>query len=239
VGPALPTYGVGDYVKMGASAVGTTFANGQASDSLQGFVQYITLTDGEALYGHEEDLRNGRSVARGTVDAELIAISIWGLGDPEAVVGALPAFGSVPVAGAGAVDGGLSLGAIGSISIPITGELLGNVSLVGLVLHMSGDAPRSRGHAEFPDRPPASPAVDGSPYSPREVSRRQSELRRRLETGNLDPDSPIPTQEPGRDLGGHPSTNRPRHTTGERDVASGEEHSRVPKRPDNRGGGRR
>jgi len=103
----------------------------------------------------------------------------------------------------------------------------------------TGGAPNRTGHAEFPDRPPASPAVDGSPYSPREVSKRQSELRRELDTGNLDPDSPIPTQGPGRDLGAHTSTNKPRHTTGERNVASGEEHSRVPKRPDNRGGGRR
>ena len=87
--------------------------------------------------------------------------------------------------------------------------------------------------------PFCAPAVDRSPFSLREVSKRQSETRRQLETNSFDPDSQIPTQGPGRNLGGHTSTNKPRHTTGERNVASGEEHSRVPKKPDNRGGGKR
>jgi hypothetical protein len=74
----------------------------------------------------------------------------------------------------------------------------------------------------------ASPALEGSPYSPREVSLRQSELRRQLGTGNLDPDSPIPDQGPGENLGGQANEGYS-HSTGERNVSPGEEHSRTPK----------
>jgi hypothetical protein len=76
--------------------------------------------------------------------------------------------------------------------------------------------------------PGASPALDGSPYSPREVSLRQSEWRRQLGTGNLDPDSPIPDQGPGENLGGQANEGYS-HSTGERNVSPGEEHSRTPK----------
>jgi RHS repeat-associated protein len=89
----------------------------------------------------------------------------------------------------------------------------------------------NRGPAVFPERPPASPALPDSPFSPREVNKRQSELRRQLETGCEDPDSPIPDQRPGRDVGGHEAKEGTPHVTGERNVNSKEEHSRVPKGP--------
>ena len=39
--------------------------------------------------------------------------------------------------------------------------------------------------------PSPSPALKGDPYSPAEVNKRQSDLRRELGTGNNNPDSPI------------------------------------------------
>lgn len=74
----------------------------------------------------------------------------------------------------------------------------------------------------------ASPALENSPYSPREVSLRQSEWRRQLGTGNLDPDSPIPDQPPGGNVGSHANEGYS-HSSGERNVSPGEEHSRTPK----------
>lgn len=74
-----------------------------------------------------------------------------------------------------------------------------------------------------------SPAVDGDPYSPREVSKRQSQTRRDLGMDNVDPDAPIPDQGPGENIGKHPADTRPGHGTGERNVGTGEEHSRRPK----------
>ena len=85
------------------------------------------------------------------------------------------------------------------------------------------------GPAEFPDRPPASPAVDGSPYSPREVNKRQSELRRQLGV-EPDPNVPIPTQPPGHNLKSkHGAKKGTPHSTRERNVNPNEEHSRRPK----------
>ena len=46
---------------------------------------------------------------------------------------------------------------------------------------------------------PGSPALKGDPYSPAEVSRRQSELRRKFGI-EPDPDVPIPDQPPGRNI---------------------------------------
>lgn len=74
------------------------------------------------------------------------------------------------------------------------------------------------------------PALKGDPYSPGEVSKRQSETRRQLDTGNIDPDSPIPDQSPGRNIkGAHSAKDKQGHDTGERNVNRHEEHSRVPK----------
>jgi RHS repeat-associated protein len=77
-------------------------------------------------------------------------------------------------------------------------------------------------------RKPA-PALAGDPYSPAEVDRRRSELRGQLGAPSLDPDSPIPDQGSGRDMGGHEARGRTPHETGERNVNSNEEHSRRPK----------
>jgi RHS repeat-associated protein len=74
-----------------------------------------------------------------------------------------------------------------------------------------------------------SPAVDGDPYSPREVSKRQSQTRRELGMDNIDPDAPIPDQPPGHDVGPHPADTTPGHGTGERNVGTREEHSRKAK----------
>jgi RHS repeat-associated protein len=73
-----------------------------------------------------------------------------------------------------------------------------------------------------------SPALEGSPYSPREVDRRRSALRRGLRTGNQSPESAIPDQSPGESFGPgvEPSSS---HRTGERNVNPEEEHSRTPK----------
>ena len=73
-----------------------------------------------------------------------------------------------------------------------------------------------------------SPALPGSPYSPGEVSKRQSAWRRHLGAPLLDPDSPIPDQ------GTKPNTGQPAkpksgHPPGERNVGADEEHSRTPK----------
>ena len=82
----------------------------------------------------------------------------------------------------------------------------------------------------------ASPALKSNPYSPGEVSRQQSQLRESLGV-NLSPDTPIPTQKPGSNIksGVHTSEGKTRHSSGERNVSSKEEHSRVAK---SRGGRR-
>ncbi|MFT3777050.1 MAG: RHS repeat-associated core domain-containing protein [Ottowia sp.] len=75
----------------------------------------------------------------------------------------------------------------------------------------------------------SSPFLPDDPYSPESVDGRRSGLRDLLGTGNLNPDSPIPDQGPGRDMGGHDARGRTPHDTGERNVNSNEEHSRRPK----------
>lgn len=85
-------------------------------------------------------------------------------------------------------------------------------------------------------RTPA-PFLPDDPYSPEEASRRQSEWRRQLGAPSLDPDSPIPDQGPGRDMGGHKARGGTPHETGERNVNPNEEHSKRPK--DNPSGARR
>jgi RHS repeat-associated protein len=89
----------------------------------------------------------------------------------------------------------------------------------------TGEAPSNAGDET---RTPA-PALPGDPYHPSEVDKRRSGLRDDLETGNKDPDSPIPDQQPGSDQGGHGARGRTPHKTGERNVNSKEEHSRRPK----------
>lgn len=75
-----------------------------------------------------------------------------------------------------------------------------------------------------------SPALKGDPYSPSEVNRRQSQTRRDLKTGNLDPESDIPDQPPGQNIKGvHKADTTVHHSTGERNVGTNEEHSRVAK----------
>jgi RHS repeat-associated protein len=88
------------------------------------------------------------------------------------------------------------------------------------------DACKSLGDRMFSTPAPFFP---GDPYSPESVDGRRSRLRDELGTGNLDPDSPIPDQGPGRDMGGHEARGRTPHDTGERNVNSHEEHSIKPK----------
>ena len=84
--------------------------------------------------------------------------------------------------------------------------------------------------SEEAPRPQApAPAAEGNPWSPAEVDRRRSKWREVEETGNKDPDSPIPDRGPGQDMGGHGARGGTPHSTGERNVNSGEEHSRRPK----------
>jgi hypothetical protein len=74
-----------------------------------------------------------------------------------------------------------------------------------------------------------SPALDGSPYSPRSVSQRQSQLRRQLGV-EPDPGVPIPDQGPGRNIKStHSAREGTPHSTQERNVNPNEEHSRKPK----------
>jgi hypothetical protein len=80
-----------------------------------------------------------------------------------------------------------------------------------------------------PEAKPGSPALDGDPYSPEEVSRRQSETRRQLETGNNDPDSPLPDQGPGKNIKSELKAKPASGHEGERNVNRHEEHSRTPK----------
>jgi len=89
-------------------------------------------------------------------------------------------------------------------------------------------------HNEEPCRPGTrnttpSPAVPGSPYDPREVSKRQSERRRSLGL-DPDPDTAIPDQGPGRNVKGRHSAGKGTpHSTQERNVNPSEEHSRIGK----------
>lgn len=76
-----------------------------------------------------------------------------------------------------------------------------------------------------------SPFISTDPFSPENVARRQSDLRRQLGTGNNDPDSEIPDQ-PGAGSnikGSHSAKGGTPHDTGERNVNPNEEHSRVAK----------
>jgi len=84
-----------------------------------------------------------------------------------------------------------------------------------------------------------SPFLPDDPFSPENVSRRQSETRRALGL-NPDPDTYIPDQGPGHDMGGHEARGGTPHSTGERNVNPNEEHSRVAKGRGGRGprGGR-
>jgi hypothetical protein len=81
---------------------------------------------------------------------------------------------------------------------------------------------------------PARPALEGDPFHPGEVSKRQTELRRQLGMKRIDPAEEVPDQRPGHDVGGHAAESRSAHPTGERNVGS-EEHSRVPKGAGGRG----
>jgi RHS repeat-associated protein len=74
------------------------------------------------------------------------------------------------------------------------------------------------------------PALKGNPYSPQEVDKRRSDRRREMGTGNLDPNSPIPDQKPGKNIKGtHQADKKEHHATGERNVGTEEEHSRKAK----------
>lgn len=72
--------------------------------------------------------------------------------------------------------------------------------------------------------PGGKPGVPGDAYEPTSVDKRRSELRRRLGL-NADPDTPIPDQRPGRDMGGHPAKDKSPHPEGQRNVGAEEEHN--------------
>jgi RHS repeat-associated protein len=73
------------------------------------------------------------------------------------------------------------------------------------------------------------PSLRDDPYSPDSVSRRQSETRRQLGV-EPDPNAPIPNQPPGENIKGtHTADTAEHHATGERNVGTAEEHSRVAK----------
>ena len=82
----------------------------------------------------------------------------------------------------------------------------------------------------IPETRRGSPALKGDPYSPGEVNKCQSQTRREMGV-NPDPDTPLPDQGPGKSIkdGVHSSDGKTRHSTGERNVASKEEHSVKPK----------
>jgi RHS repeat-associated protein len=96
---------------------------------------------------------------------------------------------------------------------------------MGLDVMLSNNPAEANGDR---DNTPA-PALPGDPYSPDEVDRRRSQTRDQLGAPSRDPDSPIPDQGPGKDMGGHDARGRTPHETGERNVNSNEEHSRRPK----------
>ncbi len=93
----------------------------------------------------------------------------------------------------------------------------------------SGESSGENQDAQDDGAKPGSPALDGDPYSPGEVSKRQSETRRELGTGNNDPDSPIPDQGPGRNIKSELKAKPKRGHEGERNVNRHEEHSIKPK----------
>ena len=87
----------------------------------------------------------------------------------------------------------------------------------------------------------AAPGVPGNPYSPQEVSHRQSELRRQLQV-NPDPKTPIPDQGPGANIkGAHSSPGKEAHRPGQRNIAGKgmEEHNVKPPGRGGRGPGRK
>jgi hypothetical protein len=73
------------------------------------------------------------------------------------------------------------------------------------------------------------PFLPDDPYSPESVSRRQSQTRDQMGLPK-DPDAPIPDQPPGHNLkSSHQADSTEHHATGERNVGTNEEHSRVAK----------
>lgn len=118
------------------------------------------------------------------------------------------------------IAGALILGGPASVRIRIErGE---SVSLsFALFFSTEGEAkPKHNGE------PGASPALPDNPWSPEEVSRRQSELRRRLGL-NADPDTPIPDQPPGHETGGHAARPRVSHD-GQRNIGHKRSTTEIP-----------
>jgi RHS repeat-associated protein len=77
---------------------------------------------------------------------------------------------------------------------------------------------------------PGCPALPDDPYSPKSVNKRQTGTRRELGIEPIDPNTEIPDQPPGRNLkGSHSADPTEHHGTGERNVGTKEEHSRVAK----------
>ena len=121
-----------------------------------------------------------------------------------------------------------------------------HVSAAGLLSHNNSDCGPSKSGNALQDsldggggaakKPPpnskggiGNPALSDDPYSPQSVSRRQSETRRQMGL-EPDPNSPIPNQPPGENIKGtHSADTAEHHGTGERNVGTVEEHSRVAK----------
>lgn len=172
--------------------------------------------------------------AAGQTAGDVLSVAV---GAAEQALGAIATVAGVAAA---PETGGLSLGisvagtAVAAHGAVVTSSALNNLLNDNGVVEANDKSPSDY----FKEREGASPALDDNSFSPREVSKRQSQTRRDLGV-EPDPDVAIPDQSPGRNIkqGVHTSEGKNRHSTGERNVASGEEHSRVAK--GNRSGTRR
>jgi hypothetical protein len=192
---------------------------------------------GQLSYSDAEDYNRGQDI--GDVTAMVMG-GLEGLSGAALVdggTGGLAASGALAMTGVGAPLGGTGAAVSSGAIVVGTGMTIhGTATSLRAASNMAADegrvyAKRSP-EQSFRDAEGASPALKDNPYSPREVSRRQSQTRR--ERGlDPDPDTPIPDEPPGKNLkeGVHTSEGKTRHKSGERNVSSQEEHSRVPKRP--------
>ncbi len=111
-------------------------------------------------------------------------------------------------------------------NMTVEGEHVYNVGRLSTTAHngCSASVP-----PDFPNRTPPSPAVDGSPYSPGEVQRRQSNLREEFGLPKGDLETPLPDMHPGPNGGMDgarpkrpsappppPKSPKPRHQPGQR-----------------------
>lgn len=98
--------------------------------------------------------------------------------------------------------------AVGDVIVNPNGE-----NTISVVLSVGGPITKAAGRvadvlkAKRRTEGAGRPALRDDPYSPANVNRRQSETRDNMGL-NRDPDTPIPDQRPGRDMGGHEARGR-------------------------------